>query len=211
MSTISARSLAAVVPLALATLALCTLTMPSNAQNLVQNPDFEAGNNGDWTIVTTSGSTQISSHVYPGGGPHTGSYYGLFGDFTFAPGSISQALSTVAGQNYTLNYFLANFGEGANASPNEFSVSVDSTVLSDLVNIPTQPYTEYSFGFTATGPSTTLTFTGGDTPFGLFLDDVSVTATESSTPEPGPAALLAGVSLTGAGVAFRLRKARRVA
>jgi hypothetical protein len=211
MSTVTRRSIAVAASLPLAVLALCSLAMPSHAQNLVLNPDFEAGNNGDWTIVTTSGSTQISSHVYPGGGPRTGSYYGLFGDAAAAPGSLSQILATVAGQSYALDYFLANFGEGAQESPNNFSVLVDGNALSSLTNIPTQPYTEYSFGFTATGPSTTLTFTGGDTPFGLFLDDVSVTATESSTPEPGPTALLAGVSLTGVVAVVRLRKARRAA
>jgi hypothetical protein len=211
MSIVTRRSIAVAASLPLAVLALCSLTTPTGAQNLVQNPGFETGDATGWSLTTTSGSTQISSHVYPGGGPNTGSYYGLFGDAAAAPGSLSQILATVSGQDYVLDYFLANFGTGSQESPNIFSVLVDGNVLSSLTNIPTQPYTEYSFGFTATGPSTNLTFSGGHTPFALFLDDVSVTATESSTPEPGPTALLAGVSLTGLFAVVRLRKARRVA
>jgi hypothetical protein len=184
----------------------CVMPHPASSQNLVTNPGFETGDFSGWNFYTSQGSTVVSSHF----AAHTGLYYANFGDFTYLPGNISQSLSTTPGQEYQLDFYLANIGEGVNAGPNQFIVSEGTDVLADLIDIPTQPYTDYTYEFVATGASTDLRFAGGDNPFALFLDDVSVVAITSSsavsTPEPGSIAMLVGCGIAGAGFAARRRK-----
>jgi choice-of-anchor C domain-containing protein len=120
-------------------------------------------------------------------------------------GSVSQVLTTTAGQSYTILFDLA-----ANPSiPNSIKtveVSAAATVQDytfDAANhTPTSMgWTTESFVFTATGTSTTLTFTSlVDTPWGPALDNVR------SVPEPSAFA----VSLTLFGIfgAVALQKRR---
>ena len=186
-------------------------TSAAYAQNLVQNPGFETGDNTGWTRVSPRGNTGVFSSAMGQSNPHTGTFFCNFGDLNSGPGSMSQILTTVNGRQYTLDYFLGNYFQGNLASPNEFSVSVGGTVLSDLLNIPAQNYKEYTFQFVAGGPSTVLKFTGFDNPAGLFLDDVRVTGV-ASTPEPGSLAFFLIATLTGAGfLTYRRRKAHNTA
>jgi hypothetical protein len=167
--------------LALSSLWFIETPAQAQAQNLVQNPGFETGDFTDWTVVSPRGDTIVrpSTTSIPA---HSGNYYVNFGDFT-GFGSISQTLSTVSGQQYILSYWLANYPNPNNgATPNEFRVTVGGTLLSDVVNVPYQPYQEYTDSFVATGPSTILQLAGENTPYALQFDDVSVTPT-SSVPE----------------------------
>ena len=103
-----------------------------------------------------------------------------------APGSIFQTFDTVLGQTYQVTFFLGANGDGpppsktvgvsatGNATGN---YSVGSTPFPPNVTI----WSPFSYAFTATGSSTTLTFTStGTTAYGAALDNVNVTA----VPEP---------------------------
>lgn len=177
-----------------------TLTVSPALANIVSNPGFENGSAG-WTFLgfevdpfyansgTNSAGTGCVGHecVSTRG---TGAF-------------ISQALSTVAGQNYNLSFFV-----GENAGPtSEFSVFFNGVQVADVLNPANYSLSEdgstfIQFSFSnllATTSSTLLEIHGRQDPAGIYFDDVSVTASggrPSNVPEPAPLALL-GVGLVG--------------
>ncbi len=122
-------------------------------------------------------------------------------------GSISQVISTVAGQVYTLSFWYSHnlFAGLGSASA---SVSVDG--LSDSVTHSTGSNANlgwqlYSKNFTATGSSATLNFTNtaGAGNEGVFLDAVSISA---AVPEPSTWAMMF-LGFGAIGFGMRKRKA----
>ena len=85
----------------------------------------------------------------------------------------------MVGQEYQLSFWLYSDG----FTPNEFSASFGGNTLFSQTDIPYQPYTEYTFLFTAGSTSSDLTFGFQDAPGYLYLDDVSINA----VPEPSTA------------------------
>jgi Carbohydrate binding domain/PEP-CTERM motif len=162
--------------------------------NLITNGGFETGDFTGWTLSgNVSGSTLVSPTA-----AHTGNFGALLG----AIGSLnflSQTLTTVPGTTYEITFWQLFDG----GLPNEFSVSWDGTVLSDLVNHAATPYTLYTFHVVAPSSSTVLQFGSRDDPGFLRLDDVAV----NSVAEPGTLLLLAS-SLAGLGW-FTSRRQRR--
>ena len=142
-----------------------------------------------------------------GGRQHTGSFEASFGAQGGLNDSISQMLTTVAGDNYAISFWL----DGTLRSGNEFEASFGGNQIFQIQNSPGFSYTQYTFTATATGTSTALTL-GGRTPGGLFdLDDVSV---NDIGPAPVPEAsttvslgLLLALGMGGVMVAARRKKA----
>jgi hypothetical protein len=90
-------------------------------------------------------------------------------------GHLTQNISTVAGQSYELDFWLANDG----GVQNDFSVSWNGTTLSpQLINFGSQPYTEYQYDVVGAASSSALEFTFRQDPAYLHLDDVSVTSND---------------------------------
>jgi PEP-CTERM motif len=164
--------------------------------NLVTNGGFETGNFNGWTLSGDANAT----NTYVGTDlPHSGSYAADLGAFP-GNGFLSQSLSTVAGQTYTLTYWLQNEG----GVPNAFSVSWGGLTLpmSVITNANGFVYTQYVFpNLVATSESTLLQFAFEQTPAYWHLDDVSVVPT---VPEPTSLALLV-TGLAGLGL-LRLRR-----
>ena len=163
--------------------AIFTTTYSTDAQNIVRNGSFESLNprNGmayNWTQV------------------------GIFDNWDNAPdgvnwatiGSVSQTLSTTAGQSYTLSFYAAG----------DFYSSLTSTVEVDFggqttADFTTQPHPidpgkarydqivweRFSTTAEASSTSTLLTFQSINNTY-LFLDDVRVVA----IPEPSAMSLL---------------------
>lgn len=157
--------------------------------NIVQNCGFETGDFTDWTLGANTSYFGVATTF-----ANTGSYGAYMGAVTtsFTSGNtLSQNLATVAGDSYTLSYWVENLDSG----PDGFEVLWDGTVIpgSLIVDASAFGYTEYSFTVSATGSSSTLEFDAYQVPSYFGLDDITVLAT---TPEP-EALLLLSISLIG--------------
>jgi T1SS-143 domain-containing protein len=129
--------------------------------NLVQNPTFELPN--VFSPVLTPWTVAGGGATIYGSGAN-GSVNSLY----LSPeSSISQTLTTVVGQTYTVNYFLQNGGT-------PFSVSVNGTPIA-TTNAILNSWTEYSVTFVASSTSTVLSF-GTTGVNGASLDEISVQA-----------------------------------
>jgi flagellin len=186
--TISLRALGFAVALAALPVA------GASATELVSNGGFETGDFSGWTLSGNTGFTDVEVGV-----EHSGTFGGLFGQVG-STGMIEQTLTTVAGQNYSLSFWLLNSGGPANS----FEASIDGGAVLSLNDSPAFDYTHYTFNFTASGTSTDLAFTFRQDPSFWFLDDVSVTGS-TGAPEPATIALL-GAGIAGFGAIRRKRK-----
>lgn len=124
------------------------------------------------------------------------------------PGSLSTMLDTIAGQDYTLSFFLAGNPDGGN-STKTLNVQVGS--LNQDFHFSTVGHSESSMGwlletvsFVATN-NPSLKFTSlDDSAYGAALDGV-VVSSSTAVPEPASCALM----LTGlAGVIALIRRRR---
>ena len=184
--------------------------------NLVSNPGFEADFTTcpacsptvspptDWTVGGNGNAGADTSN------PNNGLVDGFLID-----ASLSQVITTVAGTEYTLDFFLAADPVAAGDPDSTFDVTLggfDPTTASPITGadfgLP-DAYTEYTFDIPANKSvaNADLVFTGVTTAdLGTwYLDDVSVTpVSTSSVPEPSEAMLL--VSMLGTLALVRRRR-----
>jgi choice-of-anchor C domain-containing protein len=131
-----------------------------------------------------------------------------------APGGIRQTFSTIAGQRYSVVFWMAGNPDdwmsstwSGQAMPKTLKVSATGDPGQEFTVLPNtradMNWQQFSYSFTASQTSTTLQFeslTAG--PYGPVLDDVSV----AEAPEPGVFALIgAGLTL----ILIRYRTARQ--
>ncbi len=110
-----------------------------------------------------------------------------------SPTSISQVIATDPGQTYILSFdYAARPGTGLNVATVSFTGN-DLITLSELPG-PTITWIPMSFLVTATGPTSTLTFTGvaPNTSLGNLIDRVSLV---SAVPEPASLLLVVPAGL----------------
>jgi hypothetical protein len=139
---------------------------PPPPSNLVTNGSFETGNFSGWQV---SGSHSIVTDA------EQGSYAAGLGGKS---GHLSQTLQTVAGQQYILDFWLANVAGGGS---DNFSAVVGGQTLFHESHAPTQPYTEHQVTFTATSTSTLLQFNYRNGPSDWHLDNIVVETVGSTT------------------------------
>ncbi len=202
-------------------LATAIALAPASAQAAAfTNGSFESAsvNPGAGFLSLTAGNTSVTGWTVGGGGiDYIGTYWqaaeGVRSiDLSLGSnGSIAQTFDTLSGVLYNVRFFLSGNPDGppvikladVQASGNALASYTFDRTGNSRPNMLWRPYT---YQFTATGTSTTLTFTGGSgTAFGAALDDVSVAA----VPEPATWAMMI-LGFGFAGFAMRRRQAVRV-
>ncbi len=183
----------------------------ARAGNLVHNGNFSTGDFTDWTVFNASGSgvtSDISVRSGSGYNPDGIGYGASFAEYTGGRSpppppfdSISQTLPTIAGDTYTLTYYLQN-----NAGPtNEFQAYWNGAKIQDILNANAFSFVQVSFQAVATSGSTVLEFAGFQTPAQFALTDIVVT--QNAVPEPS-SLVLSGIAAVGVIVVIgRRRKA----
>ena len=157
---------------------LCCAAWNANAVNLVADPGFEASADGLGAHPFSASWTSVDSSNFQGVGgdsafAHTGNNYAFLGA-TGTIGSLSQSLSTVAGQSYNLSFWLANDG---GLPPNSFEVFWNGVSVFSLTNSAGFSYTQFgALNLLATGASTVLEFRSRNDQDFWRLDDISVDA-----------------------------------
>ena len=165
--------------------------------NLLSDPGFENCSAGlsppNWSVTNAGSATGA---WVCGQNPHSGLWSA---DQPKGASTLSQTIPTTPGAAYDFSFWLKN---GVNGAPNSFAASFDGNqvlVLSDRSNFN---YTFEDFKVTASGSSTTISFSALNDGFPAgdwSLDDVSVTPVPAPPIGRGlPVLLAAGGLLFGA-------------
>lgn len=195
------------------------ITAPATAATIV-NGSFESGiDPGTFTTLNAVDSTSITGWTVGNGSiDYIGSYWtaqdgsrsiDLSGN---SIGMISQDFATVVGQSYLITYWVSKNPDGGDPLRTG-TISVGGSTggfsyfgVNDRTNMN---WVQETFGFTATGTSTTLSFASdisGGCCYGPALDNVSIAA----VPEPTAWTLMI-VGFGFIGGALRRRTPRRIA
>lgn len=183
---------------------LCLLGCALASASVVTNGGLEGGPSGasttvpSWTIGGSGGANTAGLCSVIDFDAHSGSC--AVGFFSTGPlGSLSQTLSTVAGQTYTLSFWLWNNQPGSNF----FEALFNGAQVFSETNSNAHGFEFHSVSVTATGTSTVLQFNGFNVPGTTMLDDVDVSAV-GSVPEPATFGLVSGAVLLGGAIRRRL-------
>jgi hypothetical protein len=177
----------------------------SPTANLVINCNFGTGNFTGWSGTSTtdflSGVTSGVNQGFPA--TFNNEAFEAFLGSDQIDDTLTQDLTTVAGQSYVIQFALMNdttpFAP-LTSDPNNFMLSFGGDTLFTETNTPADNYMLYTFTGTATSDLTPLTFTSENSAGDFELDSVSV----SPTPEPS-ALLFLGTGLAALAVVARRR------
>ncbi|MCW6512502.1 choice-of-anchor C family protein [Lichenifustis flavocetrariae] len=205
---------------------MSTAAAHASSVNLIQNGSFESGIDTQSTgigFVTVPGGDNSSINNWTVGGDsvdYIGSYWQPFDGARSIdlsgnnPGSLSQSFSTVAGQTYSVSFYLAGNPDGApTIKPVSVTVAPTFTTLSVEDPVFTFDVTGHSrtnmgwvkeqFDFVGTGGSETLTFASNTgTAYGPALDLVSV----SSVPLPASLPMFGAALLALTGFSYGMNR-----
>lgn len=177
--------------------------------NLVVNCGFETGDFTGWSLSGNDVPGELNNlygvegtDPVDGISPNSGSYQAFVADLDSNATTLSQSLTTVAGDEYSISFFLAQDTPPTSSYGNELSVSFDGNVLASLSDIGVEGYTRYSFTGVTSDNSTDLSLTLGNSLGEFLLDDVTVVY----SPEPSTWTMLLG----GVALPFMLRRKSRL-
>ena len=192
--------------LLIGTLLAAALSVPASAAELVTNGGFESIQFTGWshTFNNLTGANSISE-------VHSGTHAALFGSSEDWPDTLSQTLTTVAGQNYTLSFWIGSELVLPTAPVNAlFQAALDGAVFA-WTDSSDFTYSLFTGNFVAASNATVLSFSGFNDTGYYLLDDVSVIGQKGvavdlpgGVPEPTSWALMTlGVGMVGFGLRRR--------
>jgi choice-of-anchor C domain-containing protein len=162
----------------------------------IAGPSFSTvtagGTINSWTVG--GASVDWIGNYWPGVGGNGDASVDMSGN---GPGSLSTILPTLAGDMYTLSFYIAGNPEGGSAQKllHVQVGNLDQTVTFDTTghSISNMGWAPQSFTFTALG-NDVLTFTSlENSPYGPALDEVAVSSS-AAVPEPGTYVALLGLA-----------------
>lgn len=167
---------------------VCASASPVAAQNLVTNAGFESSTalEGFTVARCEPGLGAFRSGIFQ----RTGSF-GLAFNSRGCNATVTQLLSTTAGQNYSVSLFARATSANTN---NNLTFSFGGVELFNQI-LTNTVFQQFTFDATATSSSTALVI-GGRSVASNAVDDVSVTAISRPTVVPEPAT----VFLMGSGL-----------
>jgi trimeric autotransporter adhesin len=151
------------------------VTVITQGDNLVVNSSFDNVDFTGWNVTNSAGSIGFVSPA------HSGPYGAFFG-WGLTDGLMSQDVPTVEGQDYTVDFWLSNFG--FSTANTEFDARWNDVTLASLANPYLPGYTDYQFDVAGAAGSSHLEFSVRSD-WMLGLDDVTVTP--YTTQEVAPA------------------------
>jgi hypothetical protein len=180
----------------------------SAGANLIQNCAFGTGDFSNWSGTATSDPFSFVDTGDPlaiGATPYNGLPFEAALGTVGGTATLSQTFATTAGDSYTFEFALLNDTDPDPSTDyyNSFVAAFGTTTLLSLSNVSADAYTLYSYSETATGPSTTLSFTDENDLGSWELDSVSVQGPPPTTPEPSTFLLLGSGIVAMAGAARR--------
>jgi hypothetical protein len=182
-------------------LALVILSVGTAALAQVNNGSFETGDFTSWTVSGDTAFVGVCDvSTCPGNfAPQDGNfaaYFGPVGDNA----TISQNIATTPGDSYALSFYLANPVGG---TPNYFNVTFGSSSFSFSNFGVAFGWQQFTLTTVATTSETPLSFTFRNDPSYWFLDNVSVSQSGGTVPEPGTIVMFGTGILGIAGIARR--------
>ena len=177
--------------------------------NLVANCGFETGDFTSWSLSGNDTPFE-NGNLYgvegtdplDGISPNSGSNQAYIGDLVANSTTLSQTLSTLAGDTYNISFYLAQDTAPAGNYSNALTVSFDGNTLDSETGVPVEGYTQYSYQALASTNSTVFSLTLGNDLGEFLLDDVVV-----GIPEPSTWVLL----LSGCALAAFVKRRRAIA
>ena len=153
--------------------------------DLVVNPGFETGDFTGWTLSGANSSPDDNGVYY--GVDTVDAHSGNYGAYLGSLGGIldlSQLISTVPGDTYSISFWLSETPGTIFPYTNSFSASFGAATLVSESDISDFPYTQFSYNARATSDLTLLEFGFRDDVGYFSFDDVSVVPGVVSVPEP---------------------------
>lgn len=162
----------------------------SSSHAALVNGDFESGNLSGWTLSGDTGFVGVADGIGRGGS--AGAFFGPDPSAT-----LSQTFATTPGLTYAIRFWLAL---DDSAQPNAFSWAWNGVTQATEMNAVAHDFVETYRLITATGASSSLSFTFANPQSFFRLDDVSL-----AVPEPAALGLVAAALLM-AGIAGTRRR-----
>jgi hypothetical protein len=161
----------------------------------VTNGSFETDSFSGWTVGGNSGASTFGPQMFIDTTPENGAYAAALGSMG-SDGTLSQTIATTAGSTYTLSFWLKKEG----SDPNDFKATWNGQTLLSLANATQSGYTQYTYTMTATGAASTLQFSARNDPSQWDLDNISLTASGTSSAPPPAAAPIGSTAAMTAGL-----------